>query len=187
MRLATLEEIDLVARRLTRINPGARQIKVCRGAIAAQEVLGCALYDPAARTADVRRWLAEEGVAGAQATDQPQHAYDASRHDGSIDAFVLHFEQPFAWPEFAEAIDLLLSTCGERILRVKGLVDVEGEIAPCVIDCVQHVRYPATVLPEWPDEDHRSRLVFIVQALAREVVAKAFFMFCGTAAGKDGD
>jgi len=100
---------------------------------------------------------------------------------------VLRFEDPFVWPEFAEAIDVLLATCGDRILRIKGLVGVRGEGAPRVVHCVQHMRYPYSLLAAWPDGDQRSCLVFIVRALAREVVEKAFVMFCGNAAARDGE
>ncbi|WP_313953213.1 GTP-binding protein [Accumulibacter sp.] len=185
--LAMPEDIARVEWCLRRINPGASRIEVRQGVIGAEEILGCGLYDPVTSSINVRRWLAEERVALTHIAGQAQHADDAHSHDPSINAFVLHFEKPFVWPEFAEAIDLLLATCGERILRVKGLVGVEGEAAPRVVHCVQHVRYPEAVLPAWPDEDHRSRLVFIVRALAREIVTKAFVMFCGAAVVTGGD
>jgi len=184
--LAKPEEIARVAGRLTRVNPGAPQIEVRHGVIGAEQVIGCGLYDPAVRGADVRRWLAEEKVAATRAGGEMPRQHDVTHHDALVHAFVLRFEPPLAWPEFAEAIDLLLATCGERILRVKGLVGVVGESAPRVVHCVQHIRYPESVLPAWPDEDHGTRLVFIVRALAREVVEKAFRMFCGTAAQRDG-
>ena len=82
----------------------------------------------------------------------------------------------------AEAIDVLLSTCGDRILRIKGLVNVAGEAQPRVVHCVQHVRYPEAALPAWPESedgcDRDSRLVFIVRNFQREYVEKAFAMFC---------
>jgi G3E family GTPase len=34
-----------------------------------------------------------------------------------------------------------------------------------VIHIVQHVLYPVTTLPTWPDSDQRTRLVFIVRDL----------------------
>ncbi len=180
--LATPDEIAGVARRLARINPGAPQIEVRMGAIGAEQLMGCGLYDPTSKTADVRRWLADERVAAARRSDPVTHVHDVNRHDALVHAFVLRFEQPFAWPEFAEAIDVLLATCGERILRVKGLIGVEGEPGPRVVQCVQHMRYPESMLPSWPDDHHQSRLVFIVRALAREIVEQAFGMFCGAAA-----
>ncbi|WP_228273615.1 CobW family GTP-binding protein [Rhodocyclus tenuis] len=119
-------------------------------------------------------------------------------HDAAVHTFVLRFAEPFVWPEFSEAIDVLLATCGARILRIKGLVNVVGESRPRVLHCVQHLRYPLTTLPAWPAEAapvaspaklaaaaaaraacQDSRLVFIVDGLSREVVAKAFTMFCG--------
>jgi G3E family GTPase len=183
--LATPDEIAGVARRLARINPGALQIEVQEGAIGAERLLGCGLYDLASKTADVRRWLADERVAAARPNDPATHLQDVNRHDALVHAFVLRFEQPFAWPEFAEAIDVLLATCGERILRVKGLICVEGEAGPRVVQCVQHMRYPEATLPAWPDDHHESRLVFIVRALRRDIVEQAFVMFCGAAVRTD--
>jgi G3E family GTPase len=176
--LATPEEIVIVARRLARANPGAPQIEVRNGQIDAAQVIGCGLYDPASKVADVGRWLAEEKILAASATGHAPHAHDANRHDALVHAFVLRFDRPFVWPEFTETIDTLLATCGDRILRVKGLINIEGEGAPRVVQCVQHMRYPESALPAWPDDDHGSRLVFIVRALAREHVEKAFAMFC---------
>jgi len=197
--LATPEQIAQLARRLARINPGAPQIEVRDGAIDAERVMGCGLYDPRTKSADVGRWLAEEKVRGAAAAtmaesaaaggteggaapDVGAHAHDPARHDALVHAFVLRFAQPFRWPEFAEALDVLLATCGERILRVKGLIHVVGEDAPRVVHCVQHMRYPEAALPAWPDAARDSRIVFIVRGLARSVVEQAFVMFCAAEA-----
>jgi G3E family GTPase len=182
--LATPEEIAVVARRLTRANPGAPQIEVRHGEINVAQIMGCGLYDPASKSADVGRWLAEEKVRAV--TTDHDHGHDPNRHDAMVQAFVLRFDQPFVWPEFTEAIDVLLATCGERILRVKGLIAIEGESAPRVVQCVQHMRYPESALPAWPDDDHDSRLVFIVRALAKEHVEKAFAMFCDAQAVEAG-
>ena len=80
-------------------------------------------------------------------------------------------------------LDVLLATCGDRLLRVKGLVHVAGEEQPRVVHCVQHTRYPTALLEHWPEQapynDRSTRLVFIVRGLARDQVEKAFTMFCG--------
>lgn len=178
--LATPEEIAVVAKRLARANPGAPQIEIRNGVVDTAQVMGCGLYDPATKAADVSRWLAEEKVRAATSTNEDVHAHDPNRHDALVHAFVLRFAEPFVWPEFTEAIDVLLATCGDRILRVKGLIHIAGENAPRVVQCVQHMRYPESALPAWPDDDHDSRLVFIVRALAQDIVEKAFAMFCST-------
>lgn len=176
-----------VARRVAALNPGAPQIEVSGGMVEATALAGCGLYDPATKTADVRRWLAEEEVRAAAGHAHPHpHPHrdtEASeRHDARVKSFVLRFAEPFAWGEFAEAVDVLLATCGDRILRIKGLVNVVGEAQPRVVHCVQHMRYPEASLPEWPDADRDSRLVFIVRDFEREYAEKAFAMFCGAAA-----
>lgn len=180
--LATPEQKARVSRRIARLNPGAPQVEVHGGAVDADALAGCGLYDPTTKTADVRRWLAEEAVHAVADETGATHAHDPNRHDALVHSFVLRFPQPFVWREFAEAMDVLLSTCGDRILRVKGLVGVVGESAPRVVHCVQHVRYPEAGLPAWPDADHDSRLVFIVRNFQREYVEKAFAMFCGASA-----
>ena len=182
--LATPEEIAIVARRLARANPGAPQIEVRQGVVDVAKIMGCGLYDPQSKSADVGRWLAEEKVRAV--TSDHDHDHDPNRHDAQVQAFVLRFDQAFVWPEFTEAIDVLLATCGDRILRVKGLINIEGENTPRVVQCVQHMRYPESALPAWPDADHDSRLVFIVRALAREHVEKAFAMFCDALAVEAG-
>jgi G3E family GTPase len=63
---------------------------------------------------------------------------------------------------------------GDRILRIKGLLNVVGDYKPRVVQCVQHVNYPYTRLDDWPQEapynDRKSRLVFIVRDLPRSLV-----------------
>ena len=50
---------------------------------------------------------------------------------------------------------------GDRLLRVKGVLDVAGESQPLVIHGVHRTFHPPTLLARWPDADRRSRLVFI--------------------------
>ena len=68
---------------------------------------------------------------------------------------------PFGWQAFTAAMELLTSLRGPDLLRVKGLVNVEGEPGPVVVQGVQHVFHPPVTLAAWPSDDRRSRLVFI--------------------------
>jgi G3E family GTPase len=182
--LATEEEIGAVAEQLHAMNPTAPRLRVARGEVAAEALFGAGVYDPAGKTPDVARWLAAEAVreAGRQA-GVLRYGAGAPRHDGSVTSFVLTFDQPLDWFDFGEALRTLQATCGERLLRVKGLVNVAGDPLPRVVQAVQHVTYPPASLPAWPAEspydDRRSRLVFIVRDLERGLVEQAFAMFCG--------
>ena len=96
---------------------------------------------------------------------------------------MLRLENPVAWGDFSTALDLLQSLVGTNLLRVKGIVNVRGEPAPRVVQCVHHLRYPDASLPAWPDADHGTRLVFIVRDLERDIVDRAFACLCGQAPG----
>jgi G3E family GTPase len=85
---------------------------------------------------------------------------------GFITTFTVCFAKPVRMGPLGLWLTLITQMHAGSLLRVKGLVDVEGESAPVVIDCVQHVIHPARQLAAWPDDDHRTRLVFIARGLA---------------------
>ena len=58
---------------------------------------------------------------------------------------------------------MLVSLKGKDMLRVKGIVNIEGESQPLIIHGVQHVFYPFVKLDEWPGNDKRTKIVFIVR------------------------
>lgn len=97
-----------------------------------------------------------------------------AHHTSDIASFSLSFDAPVAWPAFSSAMDALIALRGPDLLRVKGLLAVEGSPGPVVIHAVQHVLHPPVELEDWPDDDRRGRLVFIARALQRDQVAALF-------------
>jgi hypothetical protein len=66
-------------------------------------------------------------------------------------------------------------SAGPRLLRVKGLIGVEEEPGrPRVIHVVQHAVYPPTTLEAWPNDDRRTRLVFITDGIDPVPVRQLF-------------
>jgi G3E family GTPase len=63
---------------------------------------------------------------------------------------------------------------GSRILRVKGILNVEGNALPVVLHGVQHIFHQPITLPAWPSDERSSRLVFITHGVGRDVIEKAF-------------
>ena len=56
---------------------------------------------------------------------------------------------------------------GSRLLRFKGLfVLADRPETPILVDGVQHVFHAPRALRAWPDDDHTSRAVAIVQGVA---------------------
>jgi G3E family GTPase len=105
------------------------------------------------------------------ATHRHDHAH---AHSHGIDSFALFFERPLPWPVFEQAMAVLTGLRGADLLRVKGLVAVEGCRGPVVVHAVQHVAHRPVELLDWPDSDRRSRLVFITRNLAKAQVEPLF-------------
>jgi G3E family GTPase len=98
----------------------------------------------------------------------------AHAHSHGIDSFALFFADPLPWPVFEQAMAVLTALRGPDLLRVKGLVAVEGARGPVVVQAVQHVAHRPVELEDWPDDDRRSRLVFITRNLPRAAVEPLF-------------
>ena len=98
----------------------------------------------------------------------------AHAHSHGIGSFALFFDTPLPWAAFEQVMAVLTALRGADLLRVKGLVAVEGCRGPVVVHAVQHVAHPPVELEAWPDADHRSRLVFITRTLRREAVEALF-------------
>jgi G3E family GTPase len=108
------------------------------------------------------------------------HEHDhAHAHSHGIDSFAMFFERPLPWPVFEQAMAVLTGLRGADLLRVKGLVAVEGCRGPVVVHAVQHVAHRPVELEDWPDSDHRSRLVFITRNLAKAQIEQLFAAVAG--------
>ncbi len=111
------------------------------------------LYDPVTKIADATRWLGEEAIQEQARLQAKGSVFGASTalHDESINTYLLRFTEPFAWADFSRAMDMLQSVVGDRILRVKGLLNVQGESAPRILHAIQHERYAGeAVCPPGP-------------------------------------
>lgn len=116
--------------------------------------------------------LAPSDHAGASARESDSTAPGA--HSDGITTFTLYFDKPFTWAGFSRALDTLRSLRGADLLRVKGLVAIEGCVGPVVVHVVQHQAHQPGELRAWPDEDRRTRLVFVTRAIARDDIAPLF-------------
>jgi G3E family GTPase len=108
---------------------------------------------------------------------------DEACHSDGIDSFSLVFDAPLQWNAFEEAMGSLATLRGPDLLRVKGLLSVRGCQGPVVVHFVQHLAHPPTVLDRWPDEDRRSRLVFITRNIGRAKVEKLITAMLETSVG----
>jgi G3E family GTPase len=162
--------------RLAEINPAAPRIHVADGVVAPGVLFDAGLYDPATKIPDVDKWLKEEAYAGSDehdhdhAHDHGHEQHDVNRHDDKIRAFCVTYDEPVRLDAVEQWFDLIMLLKGPDLLRVKGIVNVIGIDGPVVIHGVQHIFHPPAVLPEWPSDDRRTRIVFITRDVDRQLL-----------------
>jgi G3E family GTPase len=125
-----------IEEQLARLNPAAPIIEAVFGAVEPDRI-----FDGSER--DVR-----------------ELSFDGHAHRDDLHAVAVFLDDELDWTTFAIWLTMLLQARGSDILRVKGLLNVGGA-GPVLLNCVQHAVHPPEHLGSWPDEDHRSRLVFI--------------------------
>ncbi|HUB95873.1 MAG TPA: GTP-binding protein [Stellaceae bacterium] len=99
---------------------------------------------------------------------------DHLSHHHGISTVSLTHEEPVQWPRLRAWLVSLASLKGPDLLRVKGLVNVAGRAGPVVIHGVQHVFHPPVELKSWPDEERRTRIVFITRNIKAADLARSF-------------
>jgi G3E family GTPase len=162
--------VQALRARLQALNPHAAVAEAVQGEIDPAFFLDVGLRTVRADGAQLDRWLGSSGDGDGYLGKR----LATGAHDRAIRSFVVWFDRPFSWKTFSSAMELLTSMRGPDLLRVKGLVNVEGECGPVVVQGVQHIFHPPTTLDAWPSEDRRSRLVFITRNIPQEAIAALF-------------
>jgi G3E family GTPase len=99
----------------------------------------------------------------------------AAVHAHGIYALSVRLRRPMTRLSFAMALGGLARDHGEKLLRVKGLIEFADRAeGPAAIHAVQHTLYPPRWLERWPDADRASRLVFVVRDLAPDEILRRF-------------
>ena len=168
-----------VRSRLGELNPTAAIIT------AADATLPRRLTARSAQSADELEWIAEALPAGDEAG--PSHAMSrhGDHHHHSHDEDDAHavrsvsmvFENDVDWTGFGIWLTMLLNRHGDRIFRVKGILNVAGEANPVAIHAVQRLIHPPVHMKRWPDERRQSRLVFIAEGIDPQQIRRSFEVF----------
>jgi G3E family GTPase len=151
--LADLSAVEALVARLAEINPGV-------------EVLATALVDD--ELADLFRQPPEDRLSLDWLSKSMQLAGQGSHHghDNDIKSFSIRHEAPVTADGLRLWLNALARFRGPKLLRMKGLVNVEGE--PVVVHAVQQVISEPQRLATWPSAERASQLVFITQGLSRD-------------------
>ena len=166
------DALDALKARLRALNPAAPILDATAGEAAAAALFSGASYDPAARGNDTIEWLAAEAFTDRETSEHRDHDHhghknhDVNRHDARIQAFCLRHPRPISPRAVSLFTELLRSAHGARLLRFKGLIALDDDATrPLVVHGVQHVMHAPSRLDAWPDDDHTTRMVFILKDL----------------------
>tara|TARA_R110002167_G_scaffold60368_17_gene170611 strand:- start:200 stop:1243 length:1044 start_codon:yes stop_codon:yes gene_type:complete len=166
--LAGPADVDALHAGLRRLNRSAPILDATTESEAADSLLTDDIYDAEGKAREIAHWR-----------DGAGHDGDALVHEHADDvhSFALTFDAPMDWTAFGIWLSMLLNRHGEHVLRVKGLLSVDGLSTPVLINGVQHIVHPPSHLEAWPDGDHRSRLIFIVRGLEQERIEASLAAF----------
>jgi G3E family GTPase len=179
--LADAAALERLRERLRRINPGA---PIIAGEAGASQLLDCGLYNPATKSADVRRWLGEAAQDDGHGHDHGHH-HDHGHghehghgHDARVRSHSLVHEGAVPLSAIEMFLDLLRSAHGDKLLRMKGIIELaEDPSRPLVIHGVQRTLHPPARLAAWPDERRGTRLVLITLDMPEDYVRRLFAAF----------
>ena len=154
--LADEDTVERLLDRLRRINPDATMIR--------------------AGDADAGALLNDDRTA-----PNFQGAVENTCQTERIRSFVVTVDLPIDWTAFGVWLTMLLHRHGDKVLRVKGILNLAGEAAPVAIHGVRYLVHNPVHMTTWPDADRRSRIVFIVDGIDPDLVRRSLTAFNGLA------
>lgn len=167
--LAPRPDTGALRERLRRINRGAPLLEARQGDVAPSRLFGAGPLGRDGMDPRIEGWLNE---AAYRDEGHPHHDHDVNRHDERIRAYCLEADRVLPLPRFIAWVERLIERHGDALLRLKGVLDVEGSEVPVVVHGVQHVFHPLSRLARWPPGERRSRIVVIVNDRTREQVVE---------------
>jgi len=165
--------------RLSALNPHARILDARN--VRPAELVECQPFNPATKGAGAPPWLGDTVGHGHACDHQEEDGHGhghAHVHDSRIRSISLVHDGPLAYSVVANFLDLLRAGEGDKILRLKGIVELaEDPERPLVIHGVQKVLHPPVRLARWPEGPRGTRLVLITMDLPEDYVRRLFAAF----------
>ena len=97
-------------------------------------------------------------------------------HDKRISSASIIVKDPIKDEVFDRWLDTLIKLKGPDILRIKGIVFLDGLETPFVFHGVQHIFDPPVRIDNWIGTDRRSRIVVIARNLENSELQRSFDM-----------
>lgn len=169
--------------RLDRMNPTAPRIVAEKGAVPSGSLFGLGMERRPMAAEKALDWLAAPkpvadplaGLSGLTLPKAKPVELAAPSHHASDDrvataSITLH--APIPEQVFDVWLDTLVRRLGPDILRMKGIVQIEGLDKPFAFHGVQHLFDPPVPLEGWPEGDRTSRVVIIARDIPKPELEK---------------
>ncbi len=104
---------------------------------------------------------------------KPGTTSEFRRHDTDISSVSIVLDEALHDAVFDKWFDTLIAYKGRDILRVKGILFLEGIESPFAFHGVQHVFDPPVPLKNWTGKDRRTRIVLIGRNLNRPEIQRS--------------
>ena len=156
--------------RLAALNPAAPIIAADSSELDPVDLLITDIHDRGSKRREVERWIHS-------IHDVAAGTVGHGSHPEAITACCFTFDAVLDWTAFGVWMSMLLHRHGDRVLRMKGLLNVAGVPGPVLVNGVQHLVHPPAHLDRWPDDDRRSRVVVISHGLDRDEIERSLHAF----------
>lgn len=173
--LVTPSRLDRFKARLHGINSTAQVVLGDFGRIAPGGLFNLTAMRESVTSDELSNWLGGSspkpdplaGISGLSPKEpaaQPIASLGApAHHDSRIGSASIEVDKPIPADVFDFWLDTLISLKGPDILRIKGIVHVEGIEWPFVFHGVQHIFDAPVQLKSWSGKDTKSRVVVIAR------------------------
>ncbi|WP_424943265.1 CobW family GTP-binding protein [Aliiroseovarius crassostreae] len=188
------ERVVMLEERLRGLNPTTRILHSVRGKGLAGKLWGLSGLRYGAAPSDVLSWTSGKKAPVMPGDDpfanlsgfavSPTGPATGSRHDTRITSESIILDEPLADEVFDNWLNTLVALRGPNLLRVKGVVFLEGIDAPFVFHGVQQIFDPPLPVKDWPHDDRQSRIVVIARDMTRPELQRSFDMLRATPSPK---
>ena len=175
--LCAEDRLQQIENLLAHINPFAQMIRTTGEGFDGNALFAHDVINDAHRLSEVGKWLDKARTSSFVENEQDAHHHHTHHHSDAFNSFVVTIEPSIDWVIFANWLTALLHRHGDKILRVKGILNVNESETPLVMQCVQHVVHPPLHLAEWPAGERSSQLVFITQGIEEPIISRSLKVF----------
>ncbi|MGY6706103.1 CobW family GTP-binding protein [Roseinatronobacter sp.] len=178
--------LEALGARLDQLNRTAPRIGANKGGVPTSALWGLGLGASAATPDQALTWLAgpaADPLAGVSGLNTPkaqapvgQIAPSHHASDDRISTASITLEDPIPVEVFDLWLDTLIALKGSNILRLKGIVHLQGVPKPFVFHGVQHIFEPPVPLKNWREGESTSRIVVIARDMSKDDLNASFAM-----------